>query len=165
MGKRIMRMAVLCALLALMPALALAQSAVIDNGSDPGSRLNLRSAPSRDAQTVGKFVSGTRVEILADAGDGWSQVKIGGGQNAVTGYMMTQYLHSASSVDARESRQVASPYGTQSVVLRDRPSNSYDAVTMLMVGETVTVIGTSGDFCYVQTADSSVGCLAGNELK
>ena len=153
-----------CALL-LLPAIALAQSAVIDNGSNPGNRLNLRSAPSRDAQTVGKFVSGTRVEILADAGDGWSQVCIGGGQNAVTGYMMTQYLRSASGVDARESRRVTSPYGTQSVVLRDRPSNSYDAVTMLMVGETVTVIGVSGDFCFVQAGDSSVGCLAGNELK
>ena len=153
-----------CALL-LLPAFALAQSAVIDNGSDPGSRLNLRSAPSRDAQAVGKFVSGTRVEILSDAGDGWSQVRIGGGQNAVTGYMMTQYLRSTSAVDARESRKVTSPYGTQSVVLRDRPSNSYDAVMMLMVGETVTVIGVSGDFCYVQTGDSSVGCLASDELK
>ena len=153
-----------CALL-LLPAFALAQSAVIDNGSDPGSRLNLRSAPSRDAQTLGRFVSGTRVEILSDAGDGWSQVRIGGGQNAVTGYMMTQYLKSTSSVDARESRQVTSPYGTQSVVLRNQPSNSYDAVTMLMVGETVTVIGVSEDFCFVQTGDSSVGCLAGDELK
>lgn len=165
MKTRIRRAALLCALLALLPALALAQSAVIDNGSDPGSRLNLRSAPSRDAQTVGRFVSGTRVEILSDAGDGWSQVRIGGGQNTVTGYMMTQYLKSGSSVDARQSRQVTSLYGTQSVVLRNRPSNSYDAVMMLTVGETVTLIGVSGDFCYVQTGDSSVGCLANNELK
>ena len=165
MRKRIRRLALMGMLLLLLPAFALAQSAVIDNGSDPGSRLNLRSAPSRDAQTLGRFVSGTRVEILSDAGDGWSQVRIGGGQNAVTGYMMTQYLKSAVSVDARESRKVTSPYGTQSVVLRDRPSNSYDAVMMLTVGETVTVIGVSGDFCYVQTGDSSVGCLAGNELK
>ena len=158
-------MALVCVLLALLPMLALAQSAVIDNGSNPENRLNMRSAPGKDAKALGKFVSGTRVEILADAGDGWSQVKIGGGQNAVTGYMMTQYLKSGSSVDARETRRVTSPYGTQSVVLRDRPSNSYDAVMMLMVGETVTVIGVSGDFCYVLTGDSTVGCLAGNELK
>lgn len=152
-------------LLALLPALALAQGAVVDNGSDPAGRLNMRSAPSRDAQVVGKFVSGTRVEIVADAGDGWSQVVIGGSRGSVTGYMMTEYLKGSSAVDARESRQVTSPYGTQSVVLRDRPSNSYGAVTMLMVGDTVTVIGVSGDFCYVQTADSAVGCLASNELK
>ena len=79
--------------------------------------------------------------------------------------MMADYLKPFSEVDARESRTVVSPYGTQSVVLRDRPSNSYDAVAMLMVGESVTVIGVSGDFCFVQLADSSVGCLLGSELK
>lgn len=152
-----------CAL--LLPTLALAQSAVVDNGSDPGSRLNMRSAPSRDAKAVGKFVSGTLVEILEDAGDGWSKVRIGGGCNAVTGYMMTEYLRESSEVDARESRSVVSPYGTQSVVLRSRPSDSYGAVMMLAVGETVTEIGVSGDFRYVQTADSSVGCLAADELE
>jgi len=157
-------MALLTALL-LIPVAAMAQSAVVDNGSDAQSRLNMRTQPSREASIVGKFVSGTQVEVIADAGDGWSQVRIGGGRGSVTGYMMTSYLKPSSAIDARESRKVASPYGTQSVVLRDRPSNSYNAVAMLMVGETVTVIGVSGDFCFVQTGDSSVGCLLGSELK
>ncbi len=163
MKKRLI--ALLAALMLILPAAAMAQGAVVDNGSDPGSRLNMRAKPSRDAVAVGKFVSGTQVEVLGDAGDGWSQVRIGGGRGSVTGYMMTQYLKPSSAVDARESRTVVSPYGTQSVVLRDRPSNSYDAVAMLMVGETVTVIGVSGDFCFVQLGDSSVGCLLGSELK
>jgi len=155
----------LAALLLMLPAMAMARSAVVDNGSDPGSRLNMRTQPSRDASAIGKFVSGTCVEVLGDAGDGWSQVRIGSGRGSVTGYMMTSYLKPSSAVDARENRKVASPYGTQSVVLRDRPSNSYNAVAMLMVGEAVTVIGVSGDFCFVQTADSSVGCLLASELK
>jgi len=157
--------ALLAALLLMLPAAAMAYSAVVDNGSDPGSRLNMRTQPSRDASAVGKFVSGTQVEVIADAGDGWSQVRIGGSRGSVTGYMMTSYLKSSSTIDARERRRVVSPYGTQSVVLRDRPSNSYGAVAMLMVGETVTVIGVSGDFCFVQMNDSSVGCLLGSELK
>ena len=158
-------MALLMALMLILPAAALAHSAVVDNGSEPQSRLNMRTQPSRDASAVGKFVSGTPVEIVADAGNGWSQVIIGGGRAGVTGYMMTDYLKPFCTVDARESRRVVSPYGTQSVVLRDRPSNSYDAVAMLMVGETVTVIGVSGDFYFVQLGDSSVGCLLGSELK
>jgi len=149
----------------MLPMTAMAKSAVVDNGSDPGSRLNMRSQPSRDASAIGKFVSGTKVEVLGDAGNGWSQVAIGSGRGSVTGYMMTEYLKPSSTIDARENKKVASPYGTQSVVLRDRPSNSYNAVAMLMVGETVTMIGVSGDFCFVQTADSSVGCLLGSELK
>ena len=43
--------------------------------------------------------------------------------------------------------QVVSPYGTQSVVVRDTPSNSYDAVSMLEVGDDVRVIdGPFGGF-------------------
>ena len=155
----------MAALMLLLPAAAFAAGAVVDNGGDPASRLNMRSAPSADAGVIGKFVSGTPVEIVADAGSGWVQVVIGGGQSRISGYMKADYLKSSSAIDARKRCTVASPYGTQSVVLRDRPSNSYDGVMMLMVGETVTVIGTSGDFCFVQTADSSVGCLMNSELK
>ena len=149
----------------LVGSAAYAQSAVIDNGSDPSSRLNMRTAPDRGADAIGKFVSGTQVEIVADAGGGWSQVRIGGGRHAVVGYMMSEYLRGSSAVDARTNKTVVSPYGTQSVVLRDRPSNSYDAVMMLPVGTGVTVIGVSGDFCYVLAADGSVGCLLSGELK
>lgn len=163
----------LCACAALAGAMmlcaggALAQTAYVNNGSDPESRLNMRSAPSRDAASMGKFYSGTQVEIVSDAGDGWSQVIIGSGVSSVGGYMMTQYLSGDMQdvLDARPQRKVVSPYGTPSVVLRDRPSDSYGAVAMLPVGETVWVVGTSGDFCYVQTQAAAVGCLAGDELK
>ena len=160
-----MLICLMAVLMLLTPAAAFARGAVVSNGGDPASRLNMRSAPARDAGVIGKFVSGTPVEIVADAGGGWAQVVIGSGQNSICGYMMSDYLKSSSAVDARERRTVASPYGTQSVVLRDRPSNSYQAVAMLMVGETVTVIGVSGDFCFVQTGDLSVGCLLSSELK
>lgn len=144
---------------------ACAQSAVVDNGSDPGSRLNMRSAPSRDAASIGKFSSGTKVEIIADAGDGWAEVEIGSGRSSIHGYMMKDYLKGGAAVDATQKRKVVSPYGTPSVVLRDRASNSYDAVMMLQVGDTVTQIGVSGDFCYVLTSDMSAGCLLSSELK
>lgn len=143
--------------------LALAQSAVVDNGSDLTSRLNLRAQPSKDAASLGKFYSGTAVDVVADTGDGWAQVSVGG----VEGYMMTQYLSADGSGvrDGTYDRRVVSPYGTQSVVLRDRPSDSYDAVAMLTVGETVRVLGTSGDYYYVRTQNACVGCLSGDELE
>lgn len=142
---------------------ALADAAYVDNGSDPQSRLNMRSAPTKDAASLGKFYSGTQVEIVADAGGGWSQVTIG----SAGGYMMTQYLRESMNgvTDARPLMRVASPYGTPAVVLRDRPGNSYDVVAMLAVGESVRVLGTSGDFCYILTEGGAVGCLAADELK
>ena len=130
------------ALLMLWGGQAMAQSAVVDNGSDPSSRLNMRDQPSKDAGSVGQFYTGTPVEIVSDAGGGWSQVTIGGGANSLSGYMMSQYLSTdtASVQDATKDMQVVSPYGTQSVVVRDTPSNSYDAVSMLEVGDDVRVI-------------------------
>ena len=58
---------------------------------------------------------------------------------------------------------VVSPYGTQSVVVRNTPSNSYDAVAMAEVGDEVRVIGTKGDYYYVLLGDGSVGCLSTSE--
>ena len=163
-GKHIRRLLGTALAMTMMAAapLALAQSAVVDNGSDVTSRLNMRAQPSKDAASLGKFYSGTTVEIVADAGDGWAQVSIGG----VEGYMMTQYLsRDGSGVrDGTYDKRVVSPYGTQSVVLRDRPSDSYDAVAMLTVGETVRVLGTSGGYYYVRTQSDCVGCLSGDEL-
>ena len=105
--------------------------------------------------------------IVSDAGGGWSQVTIGGGANSLSGYMMSQYLSTdtASVQDATKDMQVVSPYGTQSVVVRDTPSNSYDAVSMLEVGDDVRVIGTKGDYYYVLLDDSSVGCLSTSEAE
>ena len=155
----------LTVLMALLGGQAMAQSAVVDNGSDPNSRLNMREQPSRDANAVGQFYTGTPVEIVADAGDGWSQVTIGGGVNSLSGYMMTRYLTADASAvqDMTPSMQVVSPYGTQSVVVRNTPSNSYDAVAMAEVGDEVRVIGTKGDYYYVLLGDGSVGCLSTSE--
>ena len=155
------------ALLMLWGGQAMAQSAVVDNGSDPSSRLNMRDQPSKDAGSVGQFYTGTPVEIVSDAGGGWSQVTIGGGANSLSGYMMSQYLSTdtASVQDATKDMQVVSTYGTQSVVVRDTPSNSYDAVSMLEVGDDVRVIGTKGDYYYVLLDDSSVGCLSTSEAE
>lgn len=155
--------------LSLMPLGVLAQEAVVDNGSDPQSRLNMRKSPSAEARSIGKFYSGTAVEILSDAGDGWAEVSLGGGNHSVSGYMKRAYLATGSEMDgvldATLDMEVVSPYGTPSVVLRDAPSDSYDALAMLAVGDAVRVIGVSGEFYYVQLEDDTVGCLDSDELK
>ena len=53
-----------------MPAGAWAQSAVVDNGSNPDTRLNLRREAGTQSRSLGKFYTGTKVEVVADAGDG-----------------------------------------------------------------------------------------------
>lgn len=60
---------------------------------------------------------------------------------------------------------VLSPYGTQSVVLRSAPSDSYDAVAMLMVGQAVTAAGEYETFCFIMTEDGVFGWLAADEIE
>ena len=61
--------------------------------------------------------------------------------------------------------KVISPYGTQSVVLRDAPSDSYHPVAVLMVGQEITVVGMHGEFVYVLLEDGGAGWLESNEVK
>ena len=66
--------------------------------------------------------------------------------------------------EARAAK-VISPYGTQSVVLRDAPSDSYHPVALLMVGEEITVVGVQGEFVYVLLKDGGMGWLEANEVE
>ena len=161
-GLALMMTALLCA-----PVGAMAQSAVVNNGSDPDSRLNLRQEAGTQSRSLGSFYTGTQVEVVADAGSGWTQVTLGGSVNSVSGYMSSQYLagEAAGVIDATRSMEVVSPYGTQSVVLRSEASDSYDAVAMLAVGASVQGIGVADGFYSVQLDGECVGCLASDELK
>ena len=58
---------------------------------NPGSNLNLRSAPSTNASIIGKLANGTKVDVLSES-NGWAKVKV----NGKTGYVSAQYLKSNS---------------------------------------------------------------------
>ena len=89
--------------------------------------LYLRESPSQSAKALGQYANGTQVKVVS-YGATWCEVYVG----TRHGYMMTRYLaEDASAVqDMTKEMQVVSPYGTQSVVVRNTPSNSYDAVAM-----------------------------------
>lgn len=161
MNKAMKCAAIVFAALTMTAACACAQSAVVESGG-----VNLRTAPSKQAKPLGLLYGGTQVDVVADAGDGWAEVFIGGSEGSVSGYVMSEYLSldAGSAGDETKKCSVVSPYGTQAVVLRDRPSDSYDAVAMLPVGSSVRVIGESGDYYYVQTNDACVGCLSSDEI-
>jgi len=151
--------------IACAASIALADSAAVYGGGDSSSAAVLRAQPDSGAKVIGRFFGGAPVEVLSDAGNGYKSVSFGSGLGTVSGYMAAECLSEGTQGNATHSANVVSPYGTQSVVLRDRPSNSYDAVAMLMVGESVLIIGEMDGFWYVQTGSGCVGCLLDSELK
>lgn len=78
-------------LCAALPIAAMAdgiyQPAVVLNPI-PEERLNLRTYPSNDAPSLGRYYNGVEVEILSYVDSNWVQVRVG----TLTGYMRTKYL-------------------------------------------------------------------------
>lgn len=64
--------------------------AVVSN-PDPADRLHLRTEADKASRSQGKFYNGTPVRVLRQRGD-WTEVQIGFGTTARTGWMMTKYL-------------------------------------------------------------------------
>lgn len=61
---------------------------VVVSNPKPGDRLNLRDTPAEGGRSLGKFNTGTKVEVLGVTSDGWCHVSVQG----QIGYMRTRYL-------------------------------------------------------------------------
>ena len=72
---------------------ALAEYRYVYNGTQWDARLNLRAEPTKNSQSLGRYYTGVRVQVLEDLGT-WSRVRIAMGESdeAVEGYMMNSYL-------------------------------------------------------------------------
>lgn len=89
---RMKRLAVilLAALCALMPLSALA--GVYINNPDPADRLHLRSYPSTQAPSLGKYYNGAPITALEDNGKGWVRVRVGLAPGSLIGWMQKSFL-------------------------------------------------------------------------
>ena len=77
-------------LLLTLPALALAADFAVVRGG----RLNLRQYPSSSSQSLGKYASGSWVDVQGQGASGWYAVRTMDGK---TGYMAGNYLTFAQS--------------------------------------------------------------------
>lgn len=75
----------LAALCALMPLSVLA--GVYINNPDPADRLHLRSYPSTQAPSLGKYYNGAPITALEDNGKGWVRVRVGLAPGSLIGWM------------------------------------------------------------------------------
>lgn len=139
-----------------------ADTAVINNPNSM-DRLNLRAKPSQDAATLGKYYSGTVVEVLSVEQSGWTKVRI----QDLEGYMMTNYLAFGDDQwkigRATPTVQVSNPNGT-GLNLRQGQSTSAASLGLYPNGSAVTVYGVSETWCHVQTQDGNMGFMLREKL-
>ena len=118
---------------------------------DPADRLHLRTKPSREADSLGKFWNGTPVRVL-DERDGWCQVEIGT-DGRLIGWMMKKYLAFGSKMNS------VTPCFSQQILREDVPQENMPLYTDLTLKETYcthsawTLMGVVDGRLYVIVTD------------
>ena len=104
--------------------------------------VNVRSSDSEIADKVTKVSKGTKVEILEQKVNGWSQVKVEG----KTGYIKTEYLQTAESVTGTPIGRVTA---TTTVNVRMSASQDAEKLGVLAGGDSVDLLEKVGDWCKI----------------
>ena len=132
----------LCVLMALCVCAHAMEMAMVSN-PDPTDRLNLRTEPSEDAISLGKYYNGVEVLVLGDAGNGYWHVQVNCTKTA--GYMDSAYLTTAHmDASLRPTAKVRNPNATLTNI-RSAPSYTADVLYMAENGEGLAVMGVTPD--------------------
>ena len=136
-------------------------TAVVNNSN--GQRLNLRSLPSTQSESLGLYYTGAEVVCYSDPSQEWAYVSVGNRY----GFMKTEFLYLGSD-PASISSQTPIAYVTNNeknawLNLRSQPSLEADVLGKYYNGDRVTVIGKVDDWYHVK-ANDTYGFMLANYL-
>lgn len=122
-----------------------------------------RTKPGKDAPTLGKYYSGTAVEVLGKEKNGWIKVCFGN----LEGYMMTEFLAFGQDrlkvASAIPSVKIKNTSG-MGLNLRKSQSTNSSSLGLYPNGQTVLVYGVSETWCHVETGDGQIGFMLREQL-
>ncbi len=130
-----------------------------------GGNLNLRTAPSYDAQVIQSFAPGQQVAIV-EKGKSWHKVRV----NGVTGYMSAEFLviggkpAPAPQPATTKVGVVNNPRDTQVLNLRETASLDARVLAYYYNGKQVEILGSIGDWYQVKV-DGVIGYMMKNYIK
>ncbi|MBO4897043.1 MAG: SH3 domain-containing protein [Clostridia bacterium] len=145
-----MRQKLICSFLIIMFLLSMLCTAVFaDCVYVTGDVLNIRSGPDTSYQVLGKAQYGDYLDVLDRTGN-WIKVSYWG----VTGFVNADYV--SVSKPSGEAPAYTAPQETQyvyatgdTVNLRSGPDTSYGVVGRVMYGDSLPVVGRSGEWLQV----------------
>ena len=115
-----------------------------------GGRLNVRSSASTGAQVVTSLVNGSHVTLMSRAGSWW-QVEYAKGKY---GYCHTDYITQLSGSTATVAT------ASSSLNVRSGAGTSYTKIASLYKGETVIVLGTTGNWSRILFHGTKTGYVS-----
>ena len=125
---------------ALVAPLADATNSYANDTRTITGRVNFRTGPGKEYDSMGKIERGKTVTYLGSNG-GWRKVQY----NSKVGYVYKDYISEGRSTSTNE-KYVNTPYGLN---VRKGPSTSYSVITTLSNGTKVNVITVSGDWSKI----------------
>ncbi len=114
--------------------------------------VNVRSGPDTSYNKVATVKLGQTYPVLASK-NGWYKIQV---NNTLTGWVIDTYAKILSENDLPDHITISSGL----VNIRSGPGTSYDKVGELKAGETLQVIGQSGDWYKVSLATGAAGYVA-----
>ena len=136
----------------------------IVNNPDPDDRLNLRTEPSVEAPTLGKYYNGLDVTLLSPEENGWYKVGIG----TLTGYMQAKFLE--TDPDKMWMVQgVSIPFRVNNASgtglnLRELQSTKSKSLGFYKNGEIGYLLGVGETWCHVLIGADEVGFMLRESL-
>lgn len=122
-----------------------------------GQRVHLRSAPDKNAPSLGKYYNGVRLIINGNSTDEWVAVSIGGLEGYVQGKDITiEGLETVAS--AMPAVMVKDHGSTEGVALRQQPSATSEMLDVCMNGAEVILMGYTNEWAHV-IANGQTGFL------
>ena len=139
-------------------------STAVINNPNPDDRLNLRTEPSADAPTLGKYYNGLAVTLLSSEKNGWYKVAVG----TLTGYMQAKFLETDPDKmglvqGVSISFRVSNSSGT-GLNLRELQSTKSKSLGFYKNGEIGYLLGVGETWCHVLIGADEVGFMLRKSL-
>ncbi len=138
-------------------------SALVSN-PNPSDRLHLRTQPSKEGLSLGRYYNGVQVQVMGPQQDGWVPVRLG----VLTGFMMAQFLQmpgqGVAPLSAMPVMQVHTPSGTDKLHLRLEQSTASPSLGLYPNGTPVIVMGFDSLWAHV-IVEGQIGFMMGRYLK
>lgn len=125
-----------------------------------GYRLNLRTSPSAESTSLGKYYTGTPVTLTGESRNGFMRVTIG----SVSGWMDARYLTCDPYSFLSELPQVYVNNPGSGANLRYGPGTGSQRVCWYPHGTSVTVFGVRADGWYHVAVSGSTGYMSSSLL-
>lgn len=106
--------------------------------------VNVRSSDSENADKLGKVSGGTKLEVVEQKVNGWTEVIYEGSH----GFIKSEYLQIAESASNVES--IGTVTATTNINVRAAASETADRIGILSGGDSAELVGTEGDWSKIK---------------